>query len=479
VQAGQLGDVSLGSISMLPGEQEGWAAGRKATSNCHFACSDAYLLHFKDGAWVSDPRVSGFGYGIGIDFAGNVGYAFGRSIHKYDGQNWTELSLPQLPPVPTVPPDKEACPGLYFDCFAFAQFRLLGPDEFWALAWRSPTLYRLDAEPILLHMNHGNWQVVMPGNASPRNGPPDSQSRVIESFSMGSDGYGFLAASPTQFWGDKAFPQIIRLAPDGSLSYEQLPAIEHVTLTMISNSDENHALALGMQHIQIYTEHGPDSQDSPVLLSYMYDEVQAPTPTPSPPTNVASNKHYVDGIYFPTVGHNLRGGFLKYWAEHGGLNQFGYPLTEEFTEESPTDGKRYTVQYFERARMEWHPENSPPNDVLLGLLGRTITQGRESESPFVALLFTDPRNGAVGFPQTGHILAEPFLSYWQQNGGLAVYGYPISEAFMETNSTDGKPYLVQYFERNRFELHPELANPYQVSLGLLGVQVLQTRGWLP
>src|SRR6476646_4711124 len=26
VQAGQLGDVSLGSISMLPGEQEGWAA---------------------------------------------------------------------------------------------------------------------------------------------------------------------------------------------------------------------------------------------------------------------------------------------------------------------------------------------------------------------------------------------------------------------------------------------------------------------
>jgi hypothetical protein len=29
---------------------------------------------------------------------------------------------------------------------------------------------------------------------------------------------------------------------------------------------------------------------------------------------------------------------------------------------------------------------------------------------------------------------------------------------------------VQYFQRNRFELHPEKAAPYEVELGLLGVQ---------
>ena len=45
--------------------------------------------------------------------------------------------------------------------------------------------------------------------------------------------------------------------------------------------------------------------------------------------------------------------------------------------------------------------------------------------------------------------------------------------------TDGKPYLVQYFERNRLEYHPELGEAYRVSLGLLGAQVLQSRGWLP
>ena len=42
-----------------------------------------------------------------------------------------------------------------------------------------------------------------------------------------------------------------------------------------------------------------------------------------------------------------------------------------------------------------------------------------------------------------------------------------------------KPYLVQYFERNRLEYHPELPDPFRVSLGLLGVQVLQARGWIP
>jgi hypothetical protein len=34
-----------------------------------------------------------------------------------------------------------------------------------------------------------------------------------------------------------------------------------------------------------------------------------------------------------------------------------------------SDGQEYTVQWFERARFEHHPENDPPYDVLLGLLG--------------------------------------------------------------------------------------------------------------
>ncbi len=72
---------------------------------------------------------------------------------------------------------------------------------------------------------------------------------------------------------------------------------------------------------------------------------------------------------FPQTGHKLCGSFLSYWNAHGGLAQNGYPISEEFVETSDLNGKPYTVQYFERAVFEHHPENRPPNDVLLSQLG--------------------------------------------------------------------------------------------------------------
>jgi hypothetical protein len=75
--------------------------------------------------------------------------------------------------------------------------------------------------------------------------------------------------------------------------------------------------------------------------------------------------------YFPETGHTLRGRFLDYWNTHGGLAQQGYPLTEEFTETSALDNQPYTVQYFERAVYEYHPENAGSvYEVLLTQLGK-------------------------------------------------------------------------------------------------------------
>jgi hypothetical protein len=51
------------------------------------------------------------------------------------------------------------------------------------------------------------------------------------------------------------------------------------------------------------------------------------------------------------------------------LAQQGYPISDEFTEVSDLNGQPYTVQYFERAVFEDHPENQPPNDILLSQLG--------------------------------------------------------------------------------------------------------------
>ncbi|HUS16710.1 MAG TPA: S8 family serine peptidase [Chloroflexia bacterium] len=98
---------------------------------------------------------------------------------------------------------------------------------------------------------------------------------------------------------------------------------------------------------------------------------------------------------------------------------------------------------------------------------------------FVAVV--DPgRAGVTFFPPVGHTLRGPFLSYWQAHGGLPVFGYPISEEFVEVSATDGRAYRVQYFQRNRFEYHPEKAGtPYAVLLGLLGRTVTAGRSFDP
>jgi hypothetical protein len=69
-------------------------------------------------------------------------------------------------------------------------------------------------------------------------------------------------------------------------------------------------------------------------------------------------------LYVSATGHYVRGAFRDFWDKRGGLAVFGYPLTEEFSE----DG--YIVQYFERGRFEYHDENKGTQyEVLLGLLG--------------------------------------------------------------------------------------------------------------
>ncbi len=175
-------------------------------------------------------------------------------------------------------------------------------------------------------------------------------------------------------------------------------------------------------------------------------------------------------LSFPPVGHTLRGPFLKFWQAHGGLAVFGYPISEEFQEASATDGKQYTVQYFERNRFEYHPEFAgTTNEVLMGLLGVDTTRGRTFPA---GVSFTSTATSSY-FNQTQHSLSGPFLKYWQQHGGLAIFGYPISEELMENG------YLVQYFERNRFEYHPEfVGTPNEVLLGLLGVEVARRNGWV-
>lgn len=89
----------------------------------------------------------------------------------------------------------------------------------------------------------------------------------------------------------------------------------------------------------------------------------------------------------------------------------------------------------------------------------------------LSTLATRPAYAAPGelcFKETSQCISGRFREYWERNGGLAVFGLPITEARNERNRDTGQTYLTQWFERNRFELHPENRAPYDVLLGRLG-----------
>lgn len=174
--------------------------------------------------------------------------------------------------------------------------------------------------------------------------------------------------------------------------------------------------------------------------------------------------------FFPETGYSVSGEFLNYWQSNGGLSIFGYPITPAHYEKNPSTGQSYLTQWFERNRFELHPENAgTPYVVLLGLLGNQLTASRRAEQPFLPVPPVNDTADRRYFSQTGHTLAYGFKDYWDNHGGLAVFGYPVSEEFQEM--TPQGTFTVQYFERNRFEFHPENKPPYSVELGLLGTQL--------
>ncbi len=197
-------------------------------------------------------------------------------------------------------------------------------------------------------------------------------------------------------------------------------------------------------------------------------------------------------VYFDQTGHHLEGAFLTYWRANGRATLLGYPISERLVE----DG--LTVQYFERVRLELHPDRAANEQVIVSALGKEAAESRpwtrerwagavpflsisgawRGLDPFarlsVAAFTVDPEDHRF-FPETGHTLRYSFKLCWEANGGAARFGYPLSEEFAEVSPIDGKVYTVQYFERARFEFHPENPAPYDILLGQFGRAILAQR----
>jgi hypothetical protein len=197
------------------------------------------------------------------------------------------------------------------------------------------------------------------------------------------------------------------------------------------------------------------------------------------PTSTAQS----DERCFTETGYCMSGRIREFWEQHGGLRVFGLPIGPQ--QEQIIEGQALQVQWFERNRLELHPQNERPYDVLLGRLGVDVLeqQGRNWRDFTQA---AGPQEGCTYFEQTRQNVCSEILTAWQTEGidlnqdgisgnseaeSLALFGLPISGEITEQLS-DGGTYTVQYFERARFERHPQNEPPYNVLLGLLGNELV-------
>lgn len=147
--------------------------------------------------------------------------------------------------------------------------------------------------------------------------------------------------------------------------------------------------------------------------------------------------------------------FLRFWETNGGLGVFGEPVTEAGIQTTP-DGT-YTVQYFDKVRLELHPENAAPYDVLIGRLGaermrETIHANEQGQG-------SPPELGCRYFARTGKAVCGPFLQFWRTHGlhfdadpttsdveSLGLIGLPLSTSVIRVNEA-GIVEETQWFER--------------------------------
>ncbi len=284
---------------------------------------------------------------------------------------------------------------------------------------------------------------------------PFGAIQYVADFTTGADGKGEVTATGVAFEAFALAGTARDGKPDPAATNASRKQLDHVVIWP-ADPETTASLFTARGQQPAVSPFDEDGRAGPAILTDSND------PTVGSP---------LLAIEFAETGQVVRGRFAHYWLRHGGLAVFGYPISPVRYERNADDGMLHQVQYFERNRFELHQDRAAPDDVLLGRLGVTALerQGRDYHTfPTVAVAPA----GCRYFPETQHSLCGDFLRFWEASGGVRIFGLPLSEPMTETSPTDGQTYTVQWFERNRFERHPEHAGtPYDVQLGLLGREV--------
>jgi hypothetical protein len=169
-------------------------------------------------------------------------------------------------------------------------------------------------------------------------------------------------------------------------------------------------------------------------------------------------------LYVAETGHWVTGDFLKtYLSVPTPSKIYGYPITEAFQDQT----RDRMIQYFQRARFEYIPDEPAGLRVHITDLGSLLyTSGK---------VLTMPPNfpACQVFIETNFQVCYAFLDFFKANGGAAQFGYPISNFEIHND------WIVQYFQRARFEWHPELPPGQRVVLADLGREYFDMIGENP
>jgi hypothetical protein len=161
--------------------------------------------------------------------------------------------------------------------------------------------------------------------------------------------------------------------------------------------------------------------------------------------------------YFPEKGHWVTGPFLeKYNSVSNPAVVFGEPITDAFQDEL----YGITVQYFEKVRFEYHPEEIPDLQVKISPLGSFVYR----PNPSLPVIFNPSACKFYPNVPPGFYVCYDFLSFFEEYGGVSQFGYPISNFELEDE------WIVQYFQKARFEWHPKDPSGQWVMVSDLGVK---------
>ncbi len=180
----------------------------------------------------------------------------------------------------------------------------------------------------------------------------------------------------------------------------------------------------------------------------------------------------------------VRGDIQKFWQANNGIQLFGVPLDNESAHRFIHEA--YHIQNFERARIEFRFSQPKPYNFQLGLIGREWLDRYNSElSPLMPsdeATLQGTHTSCVALPNAQYTVCGAFRTFYQGHGltfdnlafvtnaeSLALFGLPLTPAMCWTRN--GQTYIVQLFERARFEYHIETPTKPLVMLGRINAEL--------